>query len=134
MAAQNFNHYAAMAKALHEAAVKVVKKSCLDIQRGAQQRAAVDTGFMRSSIYTVTSDGSSYGQSLVGDREQLPEIPAPENDTTGWVAVGATYGAPVEFGSAHGPAQPYLTPATEAARSSFERANEVIQQAYDEVR
>lgn len=134
MAASSFNHYAEMRAALREMVRQAVVKACEDIQNGAQRRAPVDTGFLRSSIYTVTSKGSTYGQGLKGDRQQQPEIPAAENDTTGYVAVGAEYGIYVEFGASGRPAQPYMVPAAEAVRPSFEQAGQRLQAAFDEVR
>jgi len=129
--AASFNHYPQMAKVLHQVASQAVRKTVADIQAAAQQRAPVDTGFLRSSVYTVTSAGSSYG-SGAGTGPLLPEIPAAENDTTGYVAVGAEYGVYLEYGTSHGPAQPYLTPASEEVRPSFEQAMARVQAAFDE--
>lgn len=63
----------------------------------AQARAPVDTGRLRNSIQ------------------------ARATDTGAEVVVGAEYGAFVELGTTDQRPQPYLTPAVESERQSFEK-------------
>lgn len=50
-----------------------VRKSAFQVEAGAKQRAPVDTGALKNSIYTVTDRGSGYGRSVadVQSREAL---------------------------------------------------------------
>ena len=66
------------------------------VAAGARRRAPVRTGKLRSSISTT--------RVAFGHHE---------------VRVGARYGAYVEYGTRHQPAQPFLRPAIEAERRSF---------------
>ena len=82
-----------------------VQNTAKGIAKGAQQRAPVDTGHLRSSI--------SY--------ERLDEHAA-------LVMVKATYGHFVEYGTRRMGAQPYLIPASEAERKPFEQR---LRKAYE---
>ena len=112
---------------LDRAVDAAVRKAAFDIQRGAQQRAPVDTGFLKNSIYTVTENKSGYDQAYLKadsknpEGEMLPEV-APAGKHEAYVAVGASYGVYVEFGSVHHSAQPYLTPAAEYEWPAFQAA------------
>lgn len=112
----DINHLPEMIDALHQAAGQVVKKTCFDIEARAKTAAPVDTGALKNSVYTVTSDSSDYSAG------GLPQVPAPADDQTGYVAVGMSYGIYQEYGTSHMPAQPYLTPAAEGVRPAFEQA------------
>lgn len=122
-----------IAAKIEETASKVVRKSAFDVQAAAQANAPVDTGFLKNSIYVEMRDTSTYGQvqQPEGDQTLLPEVEKPENSTTAFVAVGANYGLFVEYGSAHGPAQPYLTPAVELYAPAFRAALNKILEAMD---
>ncbi len=146
---ESFNHFGSIADALPQVLGQVVRKTAFDVQAGAVRRAPVDTGFLRASIYTVTSEGSTYGEghvkparitktarkkaasSLSGLTSSfstpygyylLPSVQAPENEQTAYVAVGAEYGIYLEFGTRYMPAKPYFYPAVEHARAGFESA------------
>lgn len=102
----------------------IVRKAALDVQAYAQREVRVDTGFCKSSIYTVTENDSTYGQGVITpkkDQTLLPEESRPEPHQA-LVCVGASYGAPLEFGGEGRQAYPYLTPAAEAVRPTFEMA------------
>lgn len=109
-------------KALHGGISKAVRKASFDVQALAQTRAPVDTGFLKSSIYTVTHNSSTYGQGLQGESTLLPEIDKPADDLTAFVAVGANYGAYVEYGTSRMAAQPYFHPAFDAVEPVFKAA------------
>ena len=117
-----------IAAKIDEVASKVIRKAAFDLQAQAQANAPVDTGFLKNSIYVEMQDTSTYGQAQdpQGDQTLLPEVEKPSNKTTAIVAVGANYGIFVEYGSVHGPPQPYLTPAAEMVKPEFERAMDKI--------
>lgn len=132
----DFNNWDKIAERFDKAISQIVRKSALDIQAGYQQRAHVDTGFMKNSAYVVTSDSSSYGnvQQPQKGQELLPEIAKPDDDHTAYMAIGANYAYIEEFGGVHHPAHPALTPAFEAVRPSFEAALGKIEDKLKEVR
>jgi HK97 gp10 family phage protein len=120
----DFNHFPEYESRLQQAADKMVRKAALDIERLAKQKAPVDTGALRNSIYTVTSTDSDYtaASSSAGKRNQDAEqFPPVEQQPPGQaiVAVGMSYGAYVEYGTRHMAARPYLTPAAETVRPQF---------------
>lgn len=145
-----FNDFANLSKKMHKALSRTVRKTALDVAARAATNAPVDTGFLRNSVYTVTSTKSTYGrgvqvakapkdskrgfvsrrrlQNYVKRRERqraqeamlLSQIPPPPTDLIAYVAVGASYGIYVELGTKHMPARPYFYPAVDAARSSFQ--------------
>lgn len=132
----NFDHLPLIAAAIHRAASQLVRKACLDVQAAAQAGVVVDTGYLKSSIYTHTADGSTYGQGIKGagpGRELLPDVGAPENDQTGFVGVGANYGVYVEFGTSKMAAQPYLVPAAEQVGPSYQAAWEKLEERIREL-
>lgn len=126
--AESFNHFAQIAEAFKPAISQVVRKTALDIQAQAASRAPVDTGFLRSSVYTVTSEGSSYHS---GDH-MLPEVGAPPDDQSAYAAVGAEYGVYVNYGTSHMSARPFWEPAIDAVRPGFESAVSAIQAKLEE--
>lgn len=117
-----FNHFGTIADALHTGLRDAVNKAAFDIQALAQTQAPVDTGFLRSSIYTITDAGSTYA----GGADALPPVAASGDDLTATVAVGASYGLYVEMGTTRMPARPYFTPAVEAVRPGFDAALRAI--------
>lgn len=109
-------------KALHGGISKAVRKAAFDVQALAASNAPVATGYLKSSIYTVTHNSSTYGQGIQGASVLLPEIDKPTDDQTAFVAVGANYGAYVEYGTSKMAAQPYFHPAFDAVEPVFEAA------------
>lgn len=106
---------------------RIVRKTAFDLQGEAMQRAPVDTGYLKNSIYVRTEDSSGYAEAGEKAGEQnpegqmLPEVPRPGKHTA-IVAVGAEYGIYVEMGTARRAATPFLAPAAERARPQFEKA------------
>ncbi len=125
--ATSFNHYAQLATAFHEACKQIVIKTAHDCQANIQAHiranGQIDTGFMVNSVYTVTSEGSSYS----GGTDALPEVQAPENDTTAYVGVAASYGYWQNYGTTRLPARPFFEPGIEETRASFEAACAAIE-------
>lgn len=76
-------------------AASAVAKACMDIEAGAKGMAPVDTGALRNSI-----------QSSVGG-------------LSGEVTAGVEYAIYQEFGTYKMAAQPFMTPAADAARGPF---------------
>lgn len=131
MADGAFNKLPKTAAGLHRAVSQAIRKTAFDIQADAASRAPVDTGFLRASIYTVTSRSSNYGKGRASKhggkanvakgiyQELLPEIEPPPDDLEAYVAVGASYGLYVEYGTVYMPAQPYFTPAAEDGQATL---------------
>jgi len=83
--------------ALKAQVVEQVKKSTLDVQARAQQVVPVRTGTLRRSIHSIFEQGGLRG--ICG-----PSV---------------AYGAPVEFGTRHMGARPYMRPAAEIVLPRF---------------
>ena len=97
---------------------KVIRSMGFAVERKAKMLAPVDTGALRSSIYTRTPDG-----------HQMPDVatdsarvPLPKSKSKIGVTVGPSveYGVFVEFGTTTKAAQPYLTPAIRDVTINFE--------------
>jgi HK97 gp10 family phage protein len=126
-----FNNFDKLREKLKAARTQIVTRTAFDIQARAQLAAAVDTGFMRSSVYVATAKSSSYGARLVSDPSKqgdlLPPVARPMTDTEAIVAVGAAYAIYVEYGTSRMAAQPFLIPAAEAVRPVFTAAMAAIE-------
>jgi len=126
MALGSFNHWAKLAAALKPACAEVVKETAFDCQDAiAAQISAngqIDTGFMYSSVYNRTADGSTYGQTGTppGDSYLLPEVEAPANDQEAYFAVAANYGIFQNYGTRFLPARPFFEPGVERVRPEFD--------------
>ncbi len=126
MALSSFNHWGRIAAALHPAGAEVVKETAFDCQDAiAAQISAngqIDTGFMYSSVYNRTADGSTYGQTQTppGDSYLLPEVEAPPDDLTAYFAVAANYGIFQNYGTRYLPARPFFEPGVERVRPEFD--------------
>ncbi len=92
---------------------KACDKTALDIEADAKGRVPVDTGFLRRSIHSVTSQGSDYAGE--GD----PPVQRPPGISAA-VGVAAPYGLYVELGTHKMAGRPYLTPAVERHRQAFQ--------------
>lgn len=134
------NNIPALTGALRQELGKVVRETAFQIEAEAKQNAPVDTGFLRASIHTVTArgQGGQYraAQEATGkitvDRQMLPEVENVTSELEAIVAVGAEYGPHVEFGTVDQAAQPFLTPAVEAARETFvQKVAEVLERWAD---
>src|SRR5260221_14171422 len=133
--ATSFNHWGEIANNLRPALKRVVRKTAKEIAAGAAIFAPVDTGFLQASIYVQTSTSSTYGkgghvnmtpyQALHHDL--LPETDPPTDDLTAHVAVGASYGIYVEYGTRFMPAQPFFEPAVALAQPVFDAELKLIE-------
>lgn len=86
----------------------VIREAIAGVAAHAQNLVPVDTGNLKNSIHPVLA-GEFVGEIRAGEHE---------GDSVG---TGVHYAPYVEFGTEHGPAQPYLGPAVEAVRPAFER-------------
>lgn len=109
----------------------VITKTAFDLQGDAKSRiieqGAVDTGSLLNSIYSETPGNSNYSWATGQAKRDNPAagiVPriAPANDMQAIVGVGVEHGVYVEYGAAHMPARPFMTPAAEAIRPVFENA------------
>ena len=123
-----YNHLPELAAEIEKVASQIVRKAAFDIQALAQTTAPVRTGFLKSSIYTVTKGESTYS-TIEGSGPLLPEVDQPSDDRTAYVAVGAEYGIYLEFGTSHMSAQPYLIPAAETVQPAFIAAMTELEEA-----
>jgi hypothetical protein len=115
MAGRNFNKFAAIAAALHEELAVEVEATTRGLANYARALAAVRSGFMRNSIYTITRQGgSTYGLGGSIDEEGrviFPQADPPKNDLEGVAGVAAIYGEYVNYGTRFMAAQPFWEPA-----------------------
>lgn len=122
------NDYATLADKLREAAKAIVKNAAFNVEHRAKDKAPVDTGALKSSIYTVTSESSGYAEAasgagaVNGNATMQSEEPRPDRATLAVVHAGMDYATYVEFGTVHMGAQPFLVPAVEDERPDWEHA------------
>lgn len=152
--AGDFNHWSEIAQKFDDAVSQVVRKTAFDLQGNMQKQiranGQIDTGFMVNSAYVRTFDESTYGQGKATVRysaktglatkatrknvykatrqELLDEVAPPEDKYTAYIGVGASYGWVQNYGTHHIPARPFLEPAIETTRPSFETAMERIEE------
>lgn len=122
-----FNLFPALARAVRPACQTISSDTARFIEAAAAANAPVDTGFLASSVYSVTPKyGSTYGTmgSPPGDSYALAEQ-APGGPDDSVVGVAANYGIYVEMGhhvkqtGTWVPPQPYFYPAVEQGRAVF---------------
>lgn len=133
MVAQRSNNFAALASALHQAEVQIVKKTAFDlkaqIQANIRANNQIDTGFMVNSVYVVTSDASDYG----GGKNALPEVAGPPDDTTAYTAIAASYAIYQNYGTRYMPARPFFEPAIYTVMPAFQAACAAIEAKMKEI-
>lgn len=112
---------------LRQQASVAIRKVASNVKARATPAVPIDTGFLVNSIYVSTHTESEYqeakgeAESAEPTRTMLPEVERP-GELQAVVAVGAEYGAYVEYGTHKMAARPYLGPAAEAVRPGFEAA------------
>lgn len=131
MAERRFNNWDRVAQSINPAAKRVIKKTAVDGMANVKARIVsnnqVDTGFMLSSVYFVTSDQSAYR----GGDKALPQVAMPGNELEAWVAVAAKYAIIQEDGSIYQPGRPFFRPGMERTRQGFHAAMILIKQAME---
>ena len=89
------------------------------VERVAKELAPVDTGALRSSIYTKLKAGGHHPDQR--DGVVYVDLPEPESDLEAVIGPTVEYGIWLELGTDRMAAQPYLTPAVEQIASNLER-------------
>lgn len=103
-----------------------VRKTAFKIESDAKTFTPVDTGALRASIYTVTPRTSTYSSATASARGLNPDFRATveiqaKQELLAYVAVGASYGVFVEYGTRRMPARPFLTPAADMNKAFFNK-------------
>ena len=134
--ATTYNHFPQIASKLDEVLGQVVRKTAFDLQANMQARiranGQIDTGFMVNSVYVRTIDESNYGatgEPQKKGQKKFEEVEAPPDKHTAYVGVGAEYGYWQNYGTRFQPARPFLEPAIETTRPSFEEAVSRVEEA-----
>lgn len=96
---------------------KAVETAAFAVEAQAKQRAPVDTGALRASIY-VSMRGRSRGPERYSD-VVYNELPVPESATVAHVGPSVEYGAGVELGTSRRAGTPYLQPAVRGVERDF---------------
>lgn len=100
-----FNHWPRVKAETKAKARLIVAKTALDLEAQMKSRAAIDTGFLKSSIKARQVGGNASSGSVR------------------WrVTVGAEYGLYVEYGTRFMRAQPFVAPSVEVVRPVFMEA------------
>jgi len=89
-------------------ATRALKKAAFMIESRAKQKAPVDTGALRNSIYTRIGKGADITTVGIEGRTPLPE---PDGDLVAHIGPSVHYAVYVEMGTHRMSAQPYLLPA-----------------------
>lgn len=97
----------------------VIATIAFAIERLAKIKAPVDTGALRSSIYTKLKSGGH--QPDQRDGVVYVDIPEPESELEAVVGPTVEYGIWLELGTGHMAAQPYLLPAVEQIANDLEQ-------------
>lgn len=121
-----FNLFPMLARAVRPACQTISSDTARFVEAAAAANAPVESGFMSSSVYSVTPKyGSTYGTmgEPPGDSYALPEQ-APDGPDDSTVGVAANYGIYVEMGhhtrsGSWVPPQPYFYPAVEQGKAVF---------------
>lgn len=112
----------AVIKAIHSGAVVGVRQVAAELRQKATDDVPVDIGFLRASIYQVTSDASTYwqatsqAQKIDEFRTLLAEVEIPQSDLEVIVAYAASYALFVHDGTSRMSGRPWLQAALEAMR------------------
>jgi len=137
--ATEFNHFPQIAAGLMRELKKVPGIVAKDIAEYAAAGAPVDTHFLEASCYYSTPTKSTYGKGHVTmtpyqalHRELFPEV-RPDNAMEAIAAVGATYGAFVNYGTRYMPARPFWEPALVIGQTSLEIQLSLIPGALGEI-
>ncbi len=113
---------------LEDEADKVVRKFAFKIQAESQMAAPVDTGALRNSAFTKTSQGSSYQGAAATAKRKNPNARIDEDISEdvekgeAIIAYPMEYAIYVEMGTSKMPARSFLTSAAESNNEPFSQA------------
>lgn len=118
----SFNHFGAIAELITPFCSEVVTETAQDIITEYASTAPRETGEMAESGYIKTSKVTTYpaGAPTRKDAYFLPEVEAPDNDTTAIAAIAMNYAEFPELGTVHQSPQPSFYPAVMHAADTFE--------------
>lgn len=94
---------------------QAVRNVAFAVERLAKQKAPVDTGALRASIYTVMDGEDNTVPMVPSDEARRVWVPAPRDMFVAHVGPSVDYGLYVELGTRYMAAQPYLLPALREA-------------------
>lgn len=97
-----------------------VRAVAFAVEAKAKPKTRLDTGALRSSIYTRVGLARTPLPEVVGDPVRV-ELPRPENNATAHVGPSVEYGIYQELGTERMSAQPYLGPAVAECVNELER-------------
>ena len=99
---------------------RALRDAAFAVERFAKQKAPVDTGALRASIYvSMEGEGSQLPQVLT-DAERV-SLPMPEGPLVAYVGPSVHYGIYQELGTRRMAAQPYLLPAVRMTEQLLRR-------------
>jgi len=112
---------------LEPKAEALIDKTAFEIQARAQNAAPVDTGALRNSIYTVTQRSNGYRDAARRAKASNPKaviapFPEPSGNLEAHIGPSVEYAIYQEMGTSKMSAHPFLVPAVEALRKSWEAA------------
>jgi hypothetical protein len=116
-----FNLFPALARAMRPACQTISSDTARFLEAAAAGGSPVQTGFLASSVYSVTPKyGSTYSTmgTPPGDSYALPEI-MPDGPDDSVVGVAANYGVYVNYGTRFMSAQPFFDEAVAEAQAAF---------------
>ena len=96
----------------------IERRIAFEVEARAKQKAPVDTGALRASIYTRT--GRLDAPPLIVTDAERVALPAPE-DGVAHVGPSVEHGAYRELGTSRNAPQPYLGPAVAEVRANLQR-------------
>jgi HK97 gp10 family phage protein len=99
---------------------EAVRVTAFAIERKAKPKTRLDTGALRSSIYTRVGRRPTPLPVVEGNPERV-ELPEPENEQTAHVGPSVDYAIWNELGTERMAAQPFLGPAVNEAADELER-------------
>lgn len=113
-------------KHLNGNVAEAVAKIAFTIEAKAKQRAPVDTGALRASIYTSLKNGGMGSKAMAAASALRPNVltdplPVPRDDHTAYVGPSVEYGLAVEIGTVQRSGTPYLQPAVRETESDFRK-------------
>lgn len=124
--ANSTNNWQMIADAFPGLTSQAVRKTALDAQGNIKAHIVindqVDTGFMLGSVYVVTSEGSDYK----GGPRALPEVAAPPDDQTAYVAVAAEYAMFPNYGTVNQTGNAFFEPGMDEARIALDAAMSLV--------
>lgn len=101
-----------------------VAKAGFAIEAKAKQKAPVDTGALRASIYTSMRRTDNSSAAMSAAKARNPEVvteplPVPRDDHTAHIGPSVEYGEAIELGSVRRSGTPYLQPAVRETEAQF---------------